>query len=298
MFALEDTYARIKRKSIEKAREEFRVNSQRQWRPDEPSDAEGINLPGRCAFAQNNTYLELCNPGWERRRLVVFGLLLVVPMALLIIWGWYGFAIHPILFNQVIMFWHVADRDPADWSLLWFGWLLLFPLAAASAFMLFAAFYYMGARSSFFTYARGRIRFNRLTRKVYVLRPGYCGGNQIFECDCARCATLLATVAAESVRWRCITHLSTRATPKPQAKIASLLVPQEPPPIMPHCCGSTYACICRKVPSRATFRPMHRATTKRCRSTCRRNTLPTAGNRAVRNTDWSKDLASWKPRCT
>ena len=58
MFALEDTYARKKRKSIEKAREEFRVNSQRQWRPDEPSDAEGINLPGRCAFAQNNTYLE------------------------------------------------------------------------------------------------------------------------------------------------------------------------------------------------------------------------------------------------
>lgn len=183
MFALEDTYARIKRKSIEKAREEFRVNSQRQWRSDEPSDAEGINLPGRCAFAQNNTYLELCNPGWERQRLVVFGLLLVAPMALLIIWGWYGFAIHPILFNQVIMFWHVADRDPADWSLLWFGWLLLFPLAAASAFMLFAAFYYMGARSSFFTYARGRIRFNRLTRKVYVLRPGYCGGNQIFEWD-------------------------------------------------------------------------------------------------------------------
>ena len=39
----------------------------------------------------------------------------------------------------------------------------------------------MGMRTAFFTYARGRIRFNRKTRKVYVLRPNYCGGNKVFE---------------------------------------------------------------------------------------------------------------------
>lgn len=38
-------------------------------------------------------------------------------------------------------------------------------------------------RTAFFTYARGRIRFNRKTRKFYILRPGYCGGNRVFEWD-------------------------------------------------------------------------------------------------------------------
>ncbi len=76
-----------------------------------------------------------------------------------------------------------SSENLADWGDLVFGWLLIFPLALGCMLLLYGWFYGMGMRTSFFTYARGRVRFNRLTRKVYVLRPSYCGGNKIFEWD-------------------------------------------------------------------------------------------------------------------
>lgn len=183
MFNAENGYARQQRKSAEKGRKELNLNGQRAWKVNETSDAEGIDIPGRCMFAQNEAYLELCNPGWDVQWRMVLGTLIVMPFASLIIWMWYGIAVHPILFNEVIFMWNVETRDPEDWSLLWFGWLLLFPLALGVTVLLYGWFFGMGARTNYFTYARGRIRFNRLTRKVYVLRPGYCGGNKVFDWD-------------------------------------------------------------------------------------------------------------------
>jgi len=183
MFITEDNWARMMRASRAKVLDKLNVQTQRHWRVDEDSGS-GVDLPGRCIFAQNDSYLEMCNPGWKEQYMGVMGLLLIVPFGLFIIWGWYGFAVHPLLFDAFVIGTEVTQythRD--DVAYLWFGWLLLFPLAAASAFMIFAAFYYMGNRTLFFTYLRGRIRFNRLTRKVYVLRPGYCGGNKVFDWD-------------------------------------------------------------------------------------------------------------------
>lgn len=185
MFVIEDNWLRVIRKSRAKALEGFNVNGQRQWKVDESSAAEGVDIPGRSIYAQNDSYLEMCNPGWKEQRDLMLGLLLLVPFALLVIWMWYGFAIHPILFKRLIMFWtsFPYDANDGDGIVLWMGWLVGFPLAAGAAFLLVGAFYYMGARTLFFTYARGRVRFNRITRKVYVLRPGYCGGNQVFDWD-------------------------------------------------------------------------------------------------------------------
>ncbi|CAA2099297.1 hypothetical protein VVAX_00166 [Variovorax paradoxus] len=109
------------------------------------------------------------------------GNVFVVLPALFVIWCWYGFAVHPVLFGRIIIFFMVGENVPIE--AIWFGWLLLFPLAVGSLFLLYGWFYGMGMRTSFFTFARGRVRFNRITRKVYVLRPAYCGGNKIFEWD-------------------------------------------------------------------------------------------------------------------
>jgi hypothetical protein len=103
-------------------------------------------------------------------------------MSILIIWLWIARAVFPSITGHMMP----IDGDAGQSAVLGeylFGWLVLFPLAAICGFLIFASFYHMGARSSFFTYARGRIRFNRITRKVYVLRPGYCGGNKVFEWD-------------------------------------------------------------------------------------------------------------------
>ena len=195
MFNAEDGYARARRKSPAKARRELNLDGQRQWRTDEPSDAEGVGLPGRCVFAQNDAYLELCNPGWDVQWRAGFGNFLVVLPALFIVWMWFGFAVHPLLYGRVLMFFRLSEH-PADAGDLWFGWLFLFPLALGCVFLLYGWFYGMGMRTSFFTYARGRVRFNRLTRKVYVLRPDYCGGNTVFEWE--RLVALMSRVSKDN----------------------------------------------------------------------------------------------------
>ncbi|AMP39726.1 hypothetical protein CJO78_19800 (plasmid) [Ralstonia solanacearum] len=183
MFAREYLYACAKRRFHIKGRMHLNFDGQRQWTINAPCDAEGVGLPGRCVYAQNAAYLELCNPGWDMQWRAGFGNFLVVFPALFVIWMWYGFAISPLVSGDIIIIWPRMPYTHEANVLIWFGWLLLFPLAIGSAFLIYMWFHFMTARTAFFTYARGRIRFNRLTRKVYVLRPEYCGGNAVFEWD-------------------------------------------------------------------------------------------------------------------
>lgn len=185
MFIREHFYARLRRRSIAAAREHIQLDTERQWRPDEPGPSKAAFLLQRCAYAQNDAYLELCNPGWEFQWRMGIMIFFVVMPALFVIWMWYGFAVHPLIFGKFIMFWHMVDYEP--WRVnsfgTGFGWLLLFPLALGSAFMLYLLFIRNGGVTAWFTQLRGRIRFNRLTRKVYVLRPKNCGGNAVFDWD-------------------------------------------------------------------------------------------------------------------
>jgi hypothetical protein len=180
MFVRENSYWLARRRSPEKGRTHINLQGQKHW-PTQRSGARGIEMPSRAAYAQNDAYLELCNPGWDLQWRAGMGNLYVLLPALVLIWMWYGFAVHPLLFETIIFFWPTMPYGQDDWPYVAFGWLLLFPLALASAFMIFAWFHYMGMRTCFFTHARGRIRFNRLTRKVYVLRPAYCGGNVVLD---------------------------------------------------------------------------------------------------------------------
>lgn len=180
MFIREEGYARLHRLGISKSRAHINLEGQKHWPPDR-SGARGIEIPSRTAYAQNDAYLELCNPGWDLQWRAGIGNLYIILPAILVIWCWYGFAVHPVLFGKIIFFFPVVDYRPRDWPFLLMGWLLLFPLAIGSAFLIYMWLYRMGMRTCFFSYARGRIRFNRLTRKVYVLRPDYCGGNVVLD---------------------------------------------------------------------------------------------------------------------
>jgi hypothetical protein len=179
MFIREEGYARLHRSAVAKSRAHINLDGQKHW-PTNRSGARGITMPNGSAYAQNEAYLELCNPGWNLQWRAGIGNSYVILPALLVIWGWYGFAVHPLLSAEIIFFWPTIAYGADDWPYLVFGWLLLFPLALASAFLIYLWFCKMGMRTCFFTFARGRIRFNRLTRKVYVLRPKYCGGDAVF----------------------------------------------------------------------------------------------------------------------
>jgi hypothetical protein len=182
MFIREEGYARLQKLAVAKGRAHINLDGQKHW-PTDRSGARGISIPGGSVFAQNEAYLELCNPGWDLQWRAGMGNIYVILPALFIIWSWYGFAIHPLIFGQFIFFLPNATEPYVEraWPLLLMGWLGAFPLALGSAFLIYMWFYKMGMRTCFFTYARGRIRFNRLTRKVYVLRPTYCGGNVVLD---------------------------------------------------------------------------------------------------------------------
>ncbi|QUP55807.1 hypothetical protein GO998_18850 (plasmid) [Ralstonia syzygii] len=184
MFPLEYGYARARRRSAEEGRRCIQADGQKkQWENDEfcSNDPSLPETGGKCIYAQNEKYLELCNPAWERQDAAALSTFYVVPCLLLIIWAWYGFAVHPLIFRKVIILFFVGDRLPA--GVMWFGWMFCFPLALGALFLLYLHFGVNGAHTAFFTYARGRIRFNRETRKVYVLRPKRCGGNVVLDWD-------------------------------------------------------------------------------------------------------------------
>lgn len=187
MFIRESSYLQSQRKSPVYGHTFINLDGQRHWRVNEASDAAGIGIPGRCVYAQNDAYLELCNPGWSRQWWAGLSAIGVVLTSSLIILAWYGFAVHPLLFKKVMFVfpWLMGDYEPGtkDVAIVWFGWLLCFPMAIGASFLLYLSLVLSGMRTGFFTYLRGRVRFNRKTRKVYVLRPGYCGGNKVFEWD-------------------------------------------------------------------------------------------------------------------
>ncbi len=173
MFIKENAYFRVARRSAGKGKNLIDLGFQKKWSVDRSCEADGIDLPGRCVYAQNEKYLELCNPGWEFQWRAAVGSIFIAPCFLFIAWLWYCFAVHPLIFGKLIFIgpWYIVDYKNEMSPFFWGGWLLIFPMALAGFFIMHLWWNANGARTAFFTYARGRIRFNRIQRKVYVLRP-------------------------------------------------------------------------------------------------------------------------------
>ncbi|WP_265920870.1 DUF6708 domain-containing protein [Cupriavidus nantongensis] len=180
MFGREYEYVRAMRRSVAKSRELLNIDGQRRWRVNEDGAAEGIFVPGRCIYAQNDAYLELANPGFGVQSMVTSLALLVLLSCLLMVWVWYGLALHPLLFGRVLFLSWNEPYESAMLPLVIGGWTIMLFFVAGFVFFVYMMFVGLGARTAFFSPLRGRVRFNRKTRQVYVLRPGYCGGDKVF----------------------------------------------------------------------------------------------------------------------
>lgn len=186
MFPAEHGYQVARRRSIAQGRQCIQADGQKkQWRVDEPcgNEAELPAVRGNCVYAQNDRYLELSNPAWDKQDAAALSTFYVVPCLLLVIWGWYGLSLHPLLFGNIIFLFGSQPYEPDMAVMFWTSWLIFFPLALGAVVLLYLHFGLNGVHTAFFTYARGRIRFNRHTRKVYVLRPKRCGGNAVLDWD-------------------------------------------------------------------------------------------------------------------
>jgi len=183
MFNLEATYAQSRRRSLSASRRTLLLNEQKQWQINKPADAIGVGLADHGVYAQNERYLEVPNAGFGAQCNGGIGVVLIMPLVIFMVWVWYGFTIHPLLTGVQLIFvpWHPWKPTTAGFV---FGWVFAFPMALGCCYMFISLWLdKQGMRTAFFTYARGRIRFNRQTRKVYVLRPKAYGGDAVFEWD-------------------------------------------------------------------------------------------------------------------
>jgi len=181
MFDAEYAYYKLHKRSIKKFRTKCYLDSQRQWAPHEPGPVKtGIRLPYHGIYAQNDAYLEVDNPGWVSRYLMFAGLMFFILVGLYFIFIWFGLSVYPILTGNMIDPFFYIYRS--DWIFSVVGW-IAFIIGTTMCAVFYVLFFEAGARTLFFSPLRGRIRFNRQTRKVYALRPQCCGGNTIFEWD-------------------------------------------------------------------------------------------------------------------
>ncbi len=120
----------------------------------------------RCLLDHNDHFIELSNMGEEGRSLAF------MSMGLL----GFGSSIPPIGAALLLT---VSPPYPTSWYVA---------LSSFLAMLLFVLwFFYMlwplSISPAYFTDLRARYRFNRTTRKVYVLRPARYGGNVILDWD-------------------------------------------------------------------------------------------------------------------
>lgn len=183
MFQYELMFALAKRKSRERVRRCLQLGETRLWGTKERC-ARGVSVPGRAIYAQNDVYLETCNPIWELTGFRTFQIILVIPVVVAVWLFWYGLGVHPLFTGNTYLFGQVDPIKGDEAFTYAMGWLLCFPSAITFSWVAYIILVSLGGTfTMFFSPLRGRIRFNRITRKVYVLRPSYAGGNRVFDWD-------------------------------------------------------------------------------------------------------------------
>lgn len=120
----------------------------------------------RILFDRNEHFIELSNMGEEDRSLDVL-------LAVLLL-GMLGFA---------IFFWTFMTMDEPIFSKWWTLSMLFGGGMTTGVLWLNYMLWPLQYAPNFFTSLRARYRFNRTTRKVYVLRPARYGGNVILDWD-------------------------------------------------------------------------------------------------------------------
>ena len=126
-------------------------------------------------YSHNDTYIDLRTPGDEKRGIITFFL------------GWiYGFLTYMFLGMTIISAKKIIAGKSHDGTLLTnFDYLILttFPMFWPIVLLVFLKYTFRFIRLESFTARRIIVRFNRITRKVYLLRPKHLGGIRIMDWD-------------------------------------------------------------------------------------------------------------------
>lgn len=135
------------------------------------SVSEGV-CDNNSLYAYGDIYIDLCTPNDEKRGVITFFCFVLGGMltwaAIATIWFAVGDFLHPV-------------RN-LGWEFYIFG-LILSPLTANFSLYLFCKYMLGFLRLESFTARRIIVRFNRITRKVYLLRPKHLGGIRIMDWD-------------------------------------------------------------------------------------------------------------------
>ncbi|OOV89368.1 MULTISPECIES: DUF6708 domain-containing protein [unclassified Pseudomonas] len=126
-------------------------------------------------YAYNDTYIDLRTPNDEKRGLITIFLGGI---------GWLVF--YPLVATAYISITRIfagfySVEDPINWSEYFF--LIGFPLFFWGMLFIYLKYAFRYLRLESFTARRIIVRFNRITRKVYLLRPKYLGGIRIMDWD-------------------------------------------------------------------------------------------------------------------
>ena len=167
--------------TYEKAREEFN-NQQRQPGQQELHAPEGISEKTSDSIYENSStyyycdnYIDLRTPNDEKRGLIT------------IFFGWiYWFLIYMFTQTSMISIEEIMT-DPESQKIplqkIEYLILVLFPILWLIVLGVFLKYTFRFFRLESFTARRIIVRFNRITRKVYLLRPKHLGGIRIMDWD-------------------------------------------------------------------------------------------------------------------
>lgn len=123
-------------------------------------------------YGHNDTYVDVRTPNDEKRGVLTFFYCVLGGMLAWAALGTIWFAVSDLL----------SPVRPLDWEFYVFG-LVLNPLIAHGALYLFWKYSSKIVRLELFTARRVVVRFNRVTRKVYLLRPKHLGDIRVMDWD-------------------------------------------------------------------------------------------------------------------
>ncbi|NNJ16212.1 hypothetical protein CSV86_013785 [Pseudomonas putida CSV86] len=179
MYFLERGFEWSKKQlSYEEATEEYkaRIRQQGQAELHTPADVRepvSNNPSNNCSlYEHNDFYIDLRTPSDEKRGLITFFFLILGGML-----AWAGMATIWFAVSDFM----ATDRG-TSWEFYIFG-LTFAPLTANIALYFFLKFSIKFFRLESLTARRIIVRFNRITRKVYLLRPKHLGGIRIMDWD-------------------------------------------------------------------------------------------------------------------
>ncbi|WP_110973527.1 DUF6708 domain-containing protein [Pseudomonas huaxiensis] len=123
-------------------------------------------------YAHNDNHIDLRTPNDEKRGVITFFFCTLGGML-----AWAGITTIWMAVSDLLY-----PKTSIDWEFYIFG-LILSPLTANIALYLFLRYAIKHLRLESFTARRIIVRFNRITRKVYLLRPKHLGGIRIMDWD-------------------------------------------------------------------------------------------------------------------